>query len=85
MDRLESAKCRLSPTDCICGDGAHHWKIWGHGANPLAYCIHCGRGRRFQAVYGANLFDYGEQQSHDIRAKAKESASHTAYDSGGKL
>ncbi len=85
MDRPRLAKCHLSPSDCICGDGAHHWRIWGQGANPLAYCIHCGRGRRFEAVFGARLFDYGEQKAHDIRAQAKEAAFHTSYDSGGRL
>jgi len=77
----ERAKCHSSPPDCICGDGAHHWRIWGQGADPLAHCIHCGRERRFQAVFGAKLFDYGEQKAHDIRAQAKEAALHTSYDS----
>lgn len=68
--QLQKAKCRLSPT------GAHHWNIYGHGANPLAYCIHCGRGRTFQAVFGASLYDYGQRQSAAIRAQAKEAALH---------
>ena len=80
----EHSKCHASPSDCICGNGAHHWKIWGHGANPLAYCIHCGRGRRFEAVFGATLFDYGEKRAHDIRAQAKEATLHTSYDSHGR-
>ena len=85
MDSLqERSKCHASPLDCICGDGAHHWWIYGPGANPLAYCIHCGRGRRFEAVFGATLFDYGEQRDHDIRSQAKEAALHTSYDSHGK-
>ncbi|KKL45415.1 hypothetical protein LCGC14_2355890 [marine sediment metagenome] len=81
----ERAKCRVSPPDCICGDGAHHWKIWGHGANPLAYCIHCGRGRKFQAVFGASLFEHSEQHAAATRAQAKEAATHTSYDSHGRL
>jgi len=79
----ERAKCHLSPPDCICIN-AHHWRIYGQGANPLAYCIHCGRGRRFEAVFGATLFDYGEQRAHAIRAQAKEAALHTSYDSHGR-
>jgi hypothetical protein len=85
MDRPQQTKCHASPSDCICGDGAHHWWIYGRGANPQAYCVHCGRGRTFQAVFGARLFDYGEQKAHDIRAQAKEAALHTSYDDYGKL
>lgn len=75
----ERAKCRLSPT------GAHHWKIHGTGAEPLAYCIYCGRGRTFQAVFGAKMFQYSEQHAATIKAQAKEAALHTAYDSQGRL
>lgn len=80
----ERAKCRLSPTDCICS-GSHHWRIHGIGANPQAYCIHCGRGRTFQAVFDKRMFEYSKQHAATIRAQAKEAALHTSYDSHGKL
>lgn len=79
MDRLQQAKCSKSPT------GAHWWSIYGHGANPLAYCIYCGRGRRFEAVFSAKLFDYSEQHAAATRAQAKEAALHTSYNDLGKL
>ncbi len=80
----ERAKCHASPEECICS-GSHHWWIYGNGANPQAYCIHCGRGRTFQAVFDKTLFEYSEEHAATIRAKVKEAALHTSYDSYGEL
>jgi hypothetical protein len=80
MDKLQQAKCRVSPTD------AHHWWIYGKPSKLQSYCIHCGReGPQLQGVYGEELYDYGQQQSANLRAQAKEAALHTTHDSGGKL